>query len=413
MTQPGLPRLIGRWAGLVLAAATTANAASAAYLGAITVGAVAARPRRRRTQSTIKRFAILVPAHDEEGLIGETLAAFHRLDYPRHAFDVHVVADNCADRTAAIVRSCGWTVHERVAPADRGKGPALNWLYDRLDADDRYDVAVVIDADSIVEPNFLTAMNDAFANGTSVAQGFYSVRDPGSSSSAGLRYIALASRHHLRPLGRNRLGGSAGLFGNGMAFEWPLLRRRRWTGHLVEDAEFQLELLIKDGITVTYVPDARLVAEMPSTLEASSGQNERWERGRIELVARYVPVLVRKLTGRGLRRPAAHADALADLVVPPLSVLVATQAAIGVANATVALAGSRRARMRLWIDALALATVIVHIAVSLRAVGAPRSVYRTLAHVPRMILWKVRLWTGVIRPSAHVTWQRTQRNAAR
>ena len=160
---------------------------------------------------------------------------------------MHVVADNCSDRTAEIVRAHGRRVHERDAPDDAGQGPGAELAARSArcasgDAD--FDVAVVVDADTIVDPGFLRAMDDTFRRGAVAAQGYYSVRDPDVSPAAGVRYAALACRHHLRPLGRRRLGASCGLYGNGMAFRRDLLRRRRWTGHLVEDAEFQNELLV-------------------------------------------------------------------------------------------------------------------------------------------------------------------------
>ncbi len=93
------------------------------------------------------------------------------------------------------------------------------------------------------------------------------------AGSPAFRFAALACRHHLRPLGRTRLGGSCGLYGNGMMFTRSLFEGRRWTGHLVEDAELQNELLL-DGHLVTYVPDAVVWAEMPHTLVAGD-QPER------------------------------------------------------------------------------------------------------------------------------------------
>jgi hypothetical protein len=135
-----------------------------------------------------------------------------------------------------------------------------------------------------------------------------------------------------------------------MAFEWQILRRRPWTGHLVEDAEFQLEMLLDDDIVVAYVPHARLVAEMPSTLQGSTSQNARWERGRLELVTHYTPRLARDLLRGGVRRRIARADAIADLVLPPLSVLAAAQVLTTALNIGVALSGSSRARTRVLID---------------------------------------------------------------
>jgi cellulose synthase/poly-beta-1,6-N-acetylglucosamine synthase-like glycosyltransferase len=69
-----------------------------------------------------RRFALLVPAHDEETLLGRLLANLHALDYPRHGFDVYVVADNCTGRTAAVARSSGAAAYERADEMLRGRG---------------------------------------------------------------------------------------------------------------------------------------------------------------------------------------------------------------------------------------------------------------------------------------------------
>jgi cellulose synthase/poly-beta-1,6-N-acetylglucosamine synthase-like glycosyltransferase len=382
------------------------------YLALLTAAAIPRR-RRRAFQAPTTRFAVLVPAHDEEAVIGDTLSAFHRLEYAEDLFEVHVVADNCSDRTANIVRDAGWFVHERDAPDHPGKGPALNWLFDRLDdRAEAFDVAVIVDADSVVDRAFLAAMDDAFQTGAVAAQGYYSVRDPSDSISASLRYAALASRHHLRPLGRCRIGASAGLYGNGMAFDWSTLRRRRWTGHLVEDAELQMELLLNDGILITYVPEARVEAEMPASLQAATGQNERWERGRLQLVRRYVPRLTQRfVTGDGDRR-IAYVDAIADHLLPPLSVLAVMQVANICGDAAAALLGNRRAPRRLAIGLLAGATLAAHVLVGLRSVEAPPVVYRSLIGAPKMILWKTHVWANALLSRREVTWTRTQRNVS-
>jgi glycosyltransferase involved in cell wall biosynthesis len=406
-----LSKPLATTSGVALTATTIANAAAAGYLALLAAAGSVRGTDTSPVASPGTRFAVMIPAHNEQAVIADALKALDRLDYPRNRFDVHVVADNCTDRTAEIVREHGWSVHERHAPDHPGKGPALNWLYDRLDRLGGYDAALILDADSVVDPGFLRAMDQAFGSGAVATQGFYSVKDPDDSPSAGLRFVALASRHHLRPLGRCRLGGSAGLYGNGMAFEWSMLRTRKWSGHLVEDAEYQLEMLLHDRVIVTYVPDARLVAEMPSTFDASNSQHERWERGRVELARRYLPRLLRRSIGADDGRRIAYLDAGADLALPPLSVVAALQVVGVTCNAIATSAGSGRGRVRLAMDVVSLAMVAGHVLIALRSVAAPRSVYTSLIQVPKMVMWKLRLWLRVLRPSSEVTWQRTARNA--
>lgn len=399
-------------------------AACASYLSVVTASGVAASRRQRRdaTDTHDNRpgspaqhttvFAIFMPAYNEAAVIERAIKALMSLDYPQDRFSVYVVADNCTDATADIARGAGATVHERTDAANAGKGPALNWLFEQVEGSEVFDAVAVIDADTSVDPSFLQEMNAALASGSLAAQGRYDVFEPSESTAAGIRAAALASRHHLRPLGRNALGGSSGLFGNGMVFDRSLLTGRTWSGHLVEDAEFQNELLL-DGLCVEYVPGARVRAEMPDTLDASVTQNERWELGRLQVARRYVPRLLGlAATGEPALR-VARLDAAADHLVPPMSVFAAANGIAGAgAVATTILRGTAGDRRAVLLCAASGVALVGHVLVALRLADAPRSTYRALAAAPRAIAWKVALWARVLVRPKSVAWVRTQRNEA-
>ncbi|MET0143885.1 MAG: glycosyltransferase family 2 protein [Ilumatobacteraceae bacterium] len=402
---------------VVLRAASVGLAVPVAYLTVLTAvawGATAVRWRRPRASTAAagrarRRFAVLVPAHDEAQVIAETLGALQRVEYPDDRYEVHVLADHCSDGTAAIARSLGACVHE-IDGELRGKGPALAGAIARLtdpelvSDDDPLGAIVVVDADTIVAPGFLLALDAAFEAGADAVQGHYRVLEPGGSTGAALRAAALASRHHLRPLARTTLGASSGLYGNGMAFTPRLLAGRKWSNHLTEDIELQQELLL-DGTCVAYAPDAVVEAAMPATLEGATTQNERWERGRIELARRYVPRLVRRAVTRRGRERVAAVDGVLDHVTPPMSVLVAAVGVVGAAGAGVALVRGRRLRGSLVLPA----AVTVHVLSGLILDEAPRSVYRSLLHAPSMVLWKVRLWGRMLVRRGEMDWVRTAR----
>ena len=369
-------------------------------------------PRRRRPDPTAEaRYAFVVPAHDEEHVIASTLDALRRLDWPVDRYEVHVVADHCTDRTVELAKAAGAVVHEHIEHP-RGKGPALQWALSRVLDPEVSGAAphavVIVDADTVVDSAFLRAIDAAFADGALVVQGQYRVRDPGSSPAAGLRAAALALRHHLRPLGRTTLGASCGLYGNGMAFRSEILRRREWSGHLTEDLELQMELLL-DGVLVAYAPRAIVEAEMPSGLEAARTQNERWERGRIDLARRYVPALV-DMAKREPGRRAAAVDGVLDHLVPPLSVLAAATGGVAVAGSAVALLRRRGLRRSGW---TLLGALGWHVGSGLVLARAPWSVYRSLLGAPAMVWWKVRLWSRMLRHPGAEGWARTAREGAR
>jgi cellulose synthase/poly-beta-1,6-N-acetylglucosamine synthase-like glycosyltransferase len=399
---------------IVAGAVGTALVATAPsfYLGALTALAVRPRdigPNERIESDGQTRFAICIPAHNEQFTIGETVAALLAQKYPATKFSVHVVADNCTDSTAAVATRSGATAHVRSDAENPGKGEALNWLIDRV-AGDGVDAIAIVDADTVADPGFLAALDREFRGGARAVQGFYAVKDPDASAAVGLRYAAIACRHYLRPLARTRLGASSGLYGNGMAFRTDVLAGRRWSNHLIEDAEFQMELLL-DGQIVRFAPDAVVRAEMPVTLEGATSQNERWELGRAQLIRRYVPVLARRSVTGGTLSRRAYGDAVADHLTPPLTLLAVIDTTAVALGAVAAL--SHPGRLSRFAAALGVASSValgLHVLVGLRLVDAPPSVYRSLRSAPRAVLWKLMLLARVARRPADVAWTRTQRN---
>jgi len=141
-----------------------------AYLWFIALASV---PPIRRPKSAARyaRFAIAIPAHDEESVIADTVTRLLRQDYPRSLFEIFVVADNCSDRTAEIARSQGALCYERKTDQRVGKGAALSWLFERIFHNGTYEAIVVFDADTHVQEDFLKTMNERLQGGAQVIQG--------------------------------------------------------------------------------------------------------------------------------------------------------------------------------------------------------------------------------------------------
>lgn len=407
----------------------SALAAMAGYLLLLTAAAwQAARQTPVRPGSPIHRFLILIPAHNEERLLPGSLASLDKLDYPRSLFAIHVVADNCQDRTASVARQKGATVHERNDQARRGKGYALQWLLQRLwQANEPHDAVVILDADTVVSANFLQVMDARLTRGERIIQAYYAVRDPGSSWSVTLRYAALAVLHYLRPLGRMALGGSAGLKGNGMVFAAGVLQRHQWSAALTEDIEFHMDLILA-GQRVMFAPDAVVWAEMPGSLADAHTQNVRWERGRVEMARRYVPRLLRAAWAARKspveRQSFLLFDAAMENIIPPFSILAAANglallAAVllppGKRGGACGTKAKRRpfGKLKLLNVMLAVATgggQAIYLLAGLHLARAPRSVYRALVYAPWFVLWKGWLYLRVLLGYDRGGWVRTARN---
>ncbi len=130
------------------------------------------------------RFAVLIAARNEEKVIGNLVDSLLKQRYPRELYDVVVIPNNCRDHTAQRAREHGAKVLECTVPV-KSKGEVLQFAFSRLMKEKKYDAFCVFDADNVVDPGYLEAMNRAFCSGTRIAQGYRESKNPGSSWGVG------------------------------------------------------------------------------------------------------------------------------------------------------------------------------------------------------------------------------------
>lgn len=372
------------------------------YFVALLLAAVLRRRGKRMEVQEKARVAVVIPAHNEEALIGDTILSVLEADYPQDKVSVFVIADNCTDRTAQLAKQMGVRVAQRSNRELVGKGYALDWfLRSHREELAEFEIVVLIDADTLIDPAFLDEVNREMATaGVDAVQGYYGVANLEAGWRAQMCEIAFAVAHHLRPLGRNALGSTAGLKGNGMAFRTSLLLELGWPAHgLVEDLEMGV-LLAERGVRVRYVPKAVIRAEMVVRPDAAKKQRLRWEGGRRALVKGHGARLLRGFlqTGRW-----ELLECWVDLVVPPLGMcakLSIAALATGLAVSSGWLIGS---------GAAVIGAMVAFIFAGLVDRRAPATVWRTLVFIPWYVLWKALIVLHVIRHGTGLTWQRTER----
>ena len=223
------------------------------------------------------------------------MRSLRTIEYPRSFFDIVVIADNCTDRTADIAREEGAIVLERTNPTHRGKGYALRWCFDQiLGNKQNYDAVVIIDADSRTTKNFLSVMNHHLEKGVAAIQCSDMVEPQPEAWSSEATRLGFTLYNHVRPLGRSLLHCSAGVRGNGICFSTKILQSIPWnTYSLNEDLEYGLILLL-NGISVDFAPEAKVFALMPSNARNAESQRARWERGRFPVIRTYGPKLIKQ-----------------------------------------------------------------------------------------------------------------------
>jgi GT2 family glycosyltransferase len=378
--------------GIVLALAALPLLAE---LLVLTIASLLPRARAERSDGAAEAFplTVVVPAHNEEALIGRCIL---RLAASAGAsVDLVVIAHNCTDATAVEAEAAGARVLVLNDPEHNGKGCALSLGFaEALVGPSR--AVLVVDADSVVSPGLIQAVRQKFLTGAQAVQCRYEVLNGDENSRTRLMKLAFQGFNVIRPRGRERLGLSAGILGNGFALHRDVLMRIPYGAYsVVEDLEYHLAL-VRSGIRVEFVDMATVSGEMPRSNQGASTQRARWEGGRRRMMRRWAP----ELMGDVVRGRVRLIEPLLDLLSAP----IATEVCLLLIAACLPVA---------WLRLYALAGLIV-IAFHVTAAGACgsglRGTMRVLATVPAYIFWKLRILPEVWRAShADSAWVRTAR----
>lgn len=244
-----------------------------------------------------KRFAVFIPAHNEEEVIGNIVENLNYLNYPKEYYDVFVIADNCTDSTAYKAREKGANVLVRKDNKDKGKGHALKWAFNEVifkKNNTDFDAVIVFDADNLVSRNFLKEMNNKLCEGYKVIQGYIDSKNPEDSWVTASYSIAFWAANRLFQCSRWNLGLSCEIAGTGFCVDVNTLKDVGWEATcLVEDLEFTINLVLS-GIKVGWAHDAVVYDEKPITLSQSWSQRCRWMQGFADVNSRYFLKLIKK-----------------------------------------------------------------------------------------------------------------------
>lgn len=262
-----------------------------------------------------KTFAILIPAHNEQAVIGNTLIHLGKLEYPRHLYDIYVIADNCNDRTAELARQGGAHALERRNMDQVGKGYALQWAFEKIRGMKAHDAYVILDADNIVSRNLLYKLNNELHAGHQIAQVYLGTKNPNDSWVTKTIHLTYCFMNRFFQLPRENLGLCVPLGGTGIMITDRILDKYGWTfTSLTEDLELTARLAL-DGIRVRWVHDARVYDEKPRDFYSAFRQRQRWMIGHADVMTRYAGKLLWKAIRR---RNKVAMDAALYLSLPML-----------------------------------------------------------------------------------------------
>ena len=379
-----------------------------AYLYLLAIASVWPQKKKRNVCTPQTEFAVIVPAHNESLIIGRTLSNIQKQDYPGRQFTIYVIADNCTDDTAAIARQAGVTCFERYDTEKRGKGWALLWAFERLAVENvQHDAFVIIDADTIVAPDFLRIMDERIQGGAKALQGYYDVLRPDRSIIASLSYFGFALNRYLRYKGRTRLGWTSNLLGNGMCFHRDIIQEYGWPATtIVEDLEYGMILLLND-VRVIFVPEARIYAETPESFRWSRTQRVRWDLGKFAVRNMYLPKLLKAALRKG---DFAFLDAAMELIIPPFSLFISIVIGCCILFFIVSFRNFDFL-FSLWL--VILGSLFGYTLLGLVMAKASMKMYKNLLYAPYFLLWRVFItFSGTLKHEKR-EWVKTRREKVR
>lgn len=221
------------------------------------------------------RFLVLIPSYKKDKVILNTVSAILGQSYPQRLFDVTVISDHQSEMTN--MRLAQYTVTLLTPNFEKSsKLKSLQYAMLKLLEFKLYDIVLILDADNIVEPEFLERMNDAFEySGTKAIQSHRLARNR-DTSSARLDSIFEEINNSIFRRGHINLGLSAALLGSGVAYDFMWFKNHimkvRPNG---EDKELEA-MLMREHIFVDYFDNIYIYDEKKREASDLNKQRGRW-----------------------------------------------------------------------------------------------------------------------------------------
>lgn len=230
--------------------------------------------RVKKTKDKMQRkYAVLIPGYKEDHVIVQVAEDALKQNYPKDLFEVVIIADSFKEETLEILRKLPIRLVE-VSFELSTKSKALNVAMNEIG--DGFDVALVLDADNLMEPDFISKINDAFSKGFLAVQGHRIAKNT-NTRFAILDAISEEVNNNIFRKGHRVLGLSAALIGSGMAIDYAYFKNIMKSIKAVGGFDKEIELqILKERKVIGYLNNAYVLDEKIQKAEVFQNQRRRW-----------------------------------------------------------------------------------------------------------------------------------------
>jgi len=272
---------------------------------------------KKSTTAVLQRkIAVLIPGYKEDEVIVDVAKQALKQSYAHANYDVIVIADSFEEETIRQLKNLEIKLIE-VSFDKSTKSKALNRAMSQLP--DVYDVAVVLDADNVMEYDFLEKINLAFEKDIIAVQGHRAAKNLNN----GLAVLDAASEeinNHIFRKGHRVLGLSSAIIGSGMAFKYNYFKTMMSGVNAIGGFDKEIELkMLSEGLTIEYLNDAWVYDEKIQKADAFTNQRRRWLSAQFYYFKKDIFKAISQLVAKG---NVDYFDKAIQFIQPPRILLV-------------------------------------------------------------------------------------------
>lgn len=233
------------------------------------------------------KYAVLIPARNEEPVIANLINSIRKQDYPQELITIFVVADNCTDNTAKVAREKGAICYEHFNPEERTKGFALKYLFEQIQRDygiESFEGYFIFDSDNLLKKDYISRMNDSFDAGEKIITSYRSTKNWTESWIASTYAIHWLRSIRYRHRARSLLHLATNIQGTGFLFSNEIVKDGWKYTSLTEDRALTADCVV-EGYEISYNDDAIFYDEQPISLKVALRQRLRWSKGHLQAFA--------------------------------------------------------------------------------------------------------------------------------
>lgn len=263
------------------------------------------------------RIVVLIPSYQQDDVIEHTVISILGQTYPQRMFDVVVISDHQREMTNMRLAQYPITL---LTPdfAESTKAKSLQYAILNLPEFKIYDIVLVLDADNIVEQNFLAEVNDAFETAATKAIQLHRISRNRDTAAARMGSIFEEINNNIFRRGHIILGVSAALAGSGTAYDFTWFKTNIMKAKTAgEDKELEA-LLLRQGYFIDYFDHILVYGEKQRTTTKMNEQRGRWATQQIHNFFRNIKFL----PGALFRKQYDLADKIVQWMLVPRTSMV-------------------------------------------------------------------------------------------